>query len=103
MAGRANESLARSDMVHDMSDGHAIERVEWTDSGMHMDHGWASTEVYRSSAREWEGTVITVGQLLHEDENVVVLGLSHDAAHDHWFGAQLINKAAITKRETLTT
>lgn len=79
-----------------------VERVVWTDSGMHIDHGWATTDVYRSSATKWQGSVVTVGQVLYEDDDVLVIGLSHDKANDTWFGAQLIAKANITRRDQWT-
>lgn len=78
-----------------------VVRVTWTDSGMFIDEGWAKTDVYRSAAQKWHGDVVTIGQPIYEDDTVLVLGLSHDRAHDHWFGAQLIAKANIKERTTL--
>jgi len=78
-----------------------VERVTWTDSGMFIDEGWAKTDVYRSAAQKWHGDVVTIGQPIYEDDTVLVLGLSHDRAHDHWFGAQLIAKTNIKERTTL--
>ena len=78
-----------------------VERVVWTDSGMFIDEGWAKTEVYRSAATKWHGDVVTIGQPIYEDDKVLVLGLSHDRAHDHWYGAQLISKVNIKERTTL--
>lgn len=78
-----------------------VERVVWVDSGMFIDEGWAKTEVYRSAAQKWHGDVVTIGQPIYEDDTVLVLGLSHDRAHDHWFGAQLIAKANIRERTSL--
>ena len=78
-----------------------VERIHWTDSGQHMDHGWAKATVFAQSAMNWDGAVVTVGQVIHEDEDVLVVGLSHDVSNDTWYGAQLIYKPCITKRETL--
>ena len=78
-----------------------VERIHWTDSGMHLDHGWAKATAFAQSAMNWSGEVVTVGQVIHEDDSVVVVGLSHDTSNDEWYGAQLIYKPCITKRETL--
>ena len=78
-----------------------MEAVEWTDSGLHIDEGWAHLDVYRSVAKEWDGTVTTVGFPIYEDDDRLVLALSRDHQRDHYFGAQLIAKASITKRYTL--
>lgn len=78
-----------------------VERVVWTDSGMFIDKGWANTDAYRSAAEAWQGDVVTIGQPIYEDDEVLVLGLSHDRCHDNWFGAQLIAKACIKERRTL--
>lgn len=78
-----------------------IERVVWVDSGMHYAEEWKDLDVFKSLARGWNGLVTTVGTLMFEDENVVLLGLSHDESNDNWFGAQLIWKKAIESREEL--
>lgn len=77
--------------------------VVWRDSGMQINEPWASTEVYQAYSRDWTGKVISVGMLLHEDDSVLVLGLSYDAEGDHWFSAQLIYKPDIIERKTLRT
>jgi len=78
-----------------------MERIDWTDSGMHIDEGWAHLDVYRSVAREWTGSVTTVGIPIYEDDRVVVLALSCDQGNGMVFGAQLIQKASISYRTTL--
>lgn len=75
--------------------------VIWRDSGMQISEPWASTEVYKSYIRDWNGEVTSVGMLLHEDDSVLVLGLSYDPAGDHWFSAQLIYKPDIIERRVL--
>lgn len=89
--------LAKDVMVNGMT----TERIIWTDSGMFLDEGWASLDVYQRQAREWDGDVETIGRVLYEDDKVLVVGLSHDRQNDNWYGAQLIAKACITNRETL--
>lgn len=76
-------------------------KVEWRDSGMHIDHGWATTAVYQESVGKWNGTVTTIGALMFEDDNVIVIGLSHDVANDTWYGAQLIYKPCIISRKEI--
>ena len=78
-----------------------IEKITWIDSGMFIDHQWAELNVYQKSAKEWDSIVITVGTNIYEDEKVIVLGLTHDSQNDHWYGAQLIYKPCIIKREEL--
>lgn len=81
--------------------GESIERITWIDSGMHLDEGWASTAVYAERAKNWNGEVVTVGTVFHEDDKVVVVGLSRDTGNGNWYGAQLIYKSCITEREEL--
>lgn len=85
-----------------MSQPLSEERIIWVDSGMHIDHGWASTDVYQRSANKWSGRVVTCGTVFYEDENVVVVGLSHDMNSNNWFGAQLIYKPCILDRIKLS-
>lgn len=80
-----------------------MEAVEWTDSGLHIDEGWASLEVYRSVAKGWDGTVTTVGFLIYEDDERLVLALSRDHQRDCVYGAQLIAKGSIITRTNLST
>ncbi len=77
------------------------EKVTWTDSGLQMTPGWADLSVYESAAREWTGTVTTIGMPIYEDDNVLVLGLSYDAENDNYYGAQLIAKNCVRSREVL--
>lgn len=79
-----------------------ILQIDWLDSGMHIDHGWAKTAVYLESAAKWNGKVTTTGALLYEDDHVIVLGLSRDVQNDSWYGAQLIYKNNIVYRRELS-
>lgn len=76
-------------------------RITWYDSGMHLDEGWATADKYTEDIDLDRLLVVTVGMLMHEDDDVVVLGLSYDPAHENWYGAQLIMKLNIQKREVL--
>ena len=79
-----------------------MEAVEWIDSGLHIDEGWSTLEVYKSLARAWHGKVTTVGFPIYEDDQVLVIALSRDDESDHYFGGQLIAKSSINSRQKLT-
>lgn len=77
-------------------------KVTWIDSGLHLsDDGWAPIETYVAKAIAADTTVETVGFLIHEDENMVVVGLSHDAYHGAIFGAQVIHRVGVRSIEDL--
>ena len=76
-------------------------RVTWLDSGMHIDHGWAPRSQYIEGVLLDRMHVTTVGMLMAEDEDTVLLGLNYDPAHDAWIGAQVISKGSIISREEL--
>ena len=75
-----------------------MQYVRWLDSGTHLSDGWMQLDVVRQQAKASLQYVDTVGFVVHEDEEVVVLGLSHDAVHDTVYGAQVIAKANIVER-----
>ena len=77
-----------------------VERIGWVDSA--WTSGWRS----REKALEETGVVkiTTVGYILSEDEDQVVVCMSHDAQVDaakKYDGFIAIPKVAITKREVL--
>lgn len=78
-----------------------MEAVEWVDSGLHIDEGWAPLDIYRSVAKDWNGTVTTVGFPIYEDERCLVLALSKDHQRGHCYGAQLIAVDSIVSRKKL--
>lgn len=84
-----------------MNGEHPAVSVTWLDSGVHIDHGWASAEKYCESTGLNGMTVHTVGILMHEDEDTVMVGLSYDPTHDTWFGAQLIARQNIIVMRSL--
>jgi hypothetical protein len=69
--------------------------VEWVDSGLNIDHGWASKDKYLENTEKKRMLVDTVGILMHEDEEKVVVALSHDQNLDTWYSAQLILRESI--------
>ena len=79
-----------------------LEVIRWRDSGMHLaSDEWTSITSLRARAVMSGMEVTTVGMLVHEDDDVVVLGLSIDEAGGTVFGAQAIWKASILERRDL--
>ena len=68
--------------------------IEWIDSGtMLANDSWTSTgEVVRKAH---VGPVVTRGHLLKLDDEIAVVGLSHDRHFDNWFGVQVIGRKNI--------
>lgn len=79
-----------------MSD-YAPVMITWIDSGLHLDYGWDTKERYMEDTGLDRLVVKTVGLLMDENEESVVVGLNHDEAHDRWIGAQLIARNSILK------
>lgn len=77
--------------------------VIWIDSGAYIDPGeWSSTAVYQQRAKQWNGEVKTIGQLVYEDSKVLVLALNVDLSTGNAYGAQLIYKPCIKTRRIIT-
>jgi hypothetical protein len=80
----------------------AIEAIRWRDSGMQLaSDEWTAIASLRARAVISGMEVTTVGVLVHEDDDVVILGLSIDEAAGSVFGAQAIWKASILERRRL--
>ena len=75
-----------------------IEYIRWLDSGTHLSDGWMKLEIVQQQAKASLQYVDTVGHVVYEDDEVVVLGLSVDEANDTVFGAQVIAKGNIVQR-----
>jgi hypothetical protein len=76
-----------------------LEVIRWRDSGMHLaSDEWTAITRVRAQAVPTGMDVTTVGMLVHEDDDVVILGLSVDEAGGTVFGAQAIWKASILER-----
>lgn len=76
-----------------------LEAIRWRDSGMQLaSDEWTPITNLRARAVVSGLEVITVGMLVHEDDDVVILGLSIDEAGGSVFGAQAIWKASILER-----
>lgn len=78
-----------------------IEYVRWLDSGTHLHDGWMQLEVVQQQAKACLQEVETVGHVVFEDDEVIVLGLSIDEANNTVFGAQVIAKQNIRFRSAL--
>lgn len=72
-------------------------KVIWDDSAMY--NNWYDKEELRAMIRDWK-TVKTVGYLILEDENRIVLAGSIDGSGDKYSNITVIpNSAIITKEE----
>lgn len=83
-------------------------RVEWIDSGMSRANGWESLEkcieglgLAAAPVRSME--VVTVGLLMHEDDDHIVVAQSYDRHNESWFSTQVIWRPALVKMEPLLT
>jgi hypothetical protein len=76
-----------------------LEAIRWRDSGLHLaSDEWTPISNLRARSVIAGMEVTTVGILVHEDDDVVILGLSVDEAGGAVFGAQAIWKASILER-----
>lgn len=76
-----------------------LEVIRWRDSGMHLaNEEWTKITRLRAQSVAASMEVVTVGVLVHEDDDIVILGLSLDQAEGAVFGAQAIWKGAIVER-----
>jgi len=69
--------------------------IEWLDSGLYLDEGWAPQEDYLRELTLDRMTVITSGILMHEDEEMIVVATSYDPSHDTYYGAQVIARSNV--------
>lgn len=81
---------------------HPYVRATWVDSGMNRTNGWESLQDTLAGIGDKQlAPVITVGVLMHEDDNQVVIGQSYDSGNDTWYSAQVIWKKALLSLEPL--
>lgn len=71
------------------------------DSGLSFANVWCPEQTITDRADEWDGRVTTVGTVVHETEDRVVLCMSHDHESDAWAQCFLIYKPAIVERHAL--
>lgn len=82
--------------------GLEIWHIRWLDTGAHVDYGWAPKEKYIADAVTDKMTVDTIGFLMHEDDDIVMVALSH-VFDDLWYGAQIIHKSSIVEKRRMST
>lgn len=75
--------------------------IEWLDSGMHINEGWAPVAEHLKNWKIDNMLVKSAGILVYDDDDVIGLGLSISEANgkenEMIFGLQLIFKANITE------
>lgn len=76
--------------------------VQWFDTGMHMDHGWAKVESYADELDKPElMTASTCGFLVHENDEHLLVALSWDEANENALSVQVISQLAVIERTNL--
>lgn len=77
--------------------------VRWLDSGSHLDfdRGWKGLSDYVVRASLDNMVAESVGFVMHEDEDVLLLGQTRDTAGQSYVGAQAIAKQNILDRRDL--
>jgi hypothetical protein len=83
------------------TDKYPLVKVAWVDSGLHLEDGWRDVPWYVNKAECTNGRVSTVGHLIHEDDQHVIVGLSLDIENDTVFSAQVIWQSNIESMEYL--
>jgi hypothetical protein len=78
--------------------------VEWIDSGMALSNEWKKQTAF---AEELHGNnvllVSSVGFLIHEDDEHLILGQSRDEHNDQYLNAQVIYRPCVRSVNDLTT
>jgi hypothetical protein len=76
-----------------------MEWVKWLDTGLAISDGWMTPEHILAHAQNQ--TVESVGFVMHEDTDIIVLTGSYAPDIDQHLNAQVIRKSAIIAREAL--
>ena len=77
-------------------------RVEWIDSGMSRSNGWEGALAFIEAAHAADALkVVSVGWLLHSDEEHVIIAQSWDKENDQYLNGQIIWRKAMTKFDDL--
>jgi hypothetical protein len=80
------------DVTADENIGRAV-RIRWIDSGLHSDRSWAGLHEWELDMKAAECD--TVGLWIGENENVVAVAQTHDAANGNWMAVQVVWKVAV--------
>ena len=78
-----------------------LARIVWVDSGLSFASTWLEHSTIVERAMEWTGKIVSVGRVVYEDNERVVLGISYDQENDNWASVFLIAKQSILTRESL--
>jgi len=78
-----------------------IEEVHWVDSGFNFANRWESLDDIIHTAKEWNGHSSTVGYVVFEDEDRIVLAQTLDGERPNGANVFLIYKPNIMSREVL--
>lgn len=76
--------------------------VRWVDSGLFISDGWQQLTEVIGQATGSNMTVTTIGHLIYEDDEIVVVGLSLDRDNNAVFGAQTIARMNILEYRSLS-
>jgi hypothetical protein len=79
-----------------------IEEVHWADSGYNFATRWENIDEVIHIAKEWNGHTSTVGYVVYEDEDRIVLAQTLDGERPNAVNAFLIYKPNIMSREVLS-
>jgi hypothetical protein len=71
--------------------------VEWMDTGARAGMTWATAEELVKEAATNDGIVVTVGYLLHNDDQFLLLAQSHDTHFDNYLNTHQVMKSAVRK------
>lgn len=77
-----------------------VELIRWLDTGLAIAEGWKTPDWYASQAATRRMEVLSVGFLVHEDDDVIVLAQSYDPEHNQYVNAEVIAKQGIITRGT---
>lgn len=71
-------------------------RVEWIDSGMSRSEGWEDAQdIVRALTEEGSFEVVTIGWLIHEDDERIIVAQSHDTFNDAYYNAHAIYRPCV--------
>jgi hypothetical protein len=78
-----------------------LERIVWVDSGWNYCNVWSTIDEIIHMAKEWSGHQTTVGFVVYEDDDRVVLVQTLDGERPNATNAWLVYKETIIEREVL--
>lgn len=76
-------------------------RIVWTDSGLWHEQGWETKEEILASTGGLVD-VVTVGTLVHEEDDRYFVALSADNVNSAYYGIQIIAKSAVKEFDVLS-